>query len=96
MNDDSKNFQNWPLRGKYPYSEFFWSVFSLIRTEYGEMLVSLRKMLLKTDILSKNNFFLSESTKIDHAMVCLNNASFVHTNFAMHLEMCLDEQTNFI
>ena len=27
-----------PLREKYLYSELFWSVFSLIRTEYGEIL----------------------------------------------------------
>ena len=26
------------LRERCPYSEFFWSVFSLIRTEYGEIL----------------------------------------------------------
>ena len=25
------------LRKKYPYSELFWSVFSRIRTEYGEI-----------------------------------------------------------
>ena len=25
------------LRGKCPYSEFFWSLFSRIRTEYGEI-----------------------------------------------------------
>ena len=25
------------LREKCPYSEFFWSLFSLIRTEYGEI-----------------------------------------------------------
>ena len=30
------------LREKCPYSEFFWSVFSRIRTEYGQMLVSFR------------------------------------------------------
>ena len=30
------------LRKKYSYLEFFWSVFSRIRTEYGEMGVSLR------------------------------------------------------
>ena len=28
------------LRKKYPYSELFWSAFSRIRTEYGE--ISLR------------------------------------------------------
>ena len=27
-----------PLREKCPYSQFFWSVFSLIRIEYGEIL----------------------------------------------------------
>ena len=26
------------LRGKLPYSEFFWSVFSRIQIEYGELL----------------------------------------------------------
>ena len=26
-----------PLRKKCPYSEFFWSLFSRIRTEYGEI-----------------------------------------------------------
>ena len=29
--------ENISLREKCPYSEFFWSVFSLIRTEYGEI-----------------------------------------------------------
>ena len=27
-----------PLRKKCPYSEFFWSAFSRIRTEYGDLL----------------------------------------------------------
>ena len=27
----------WTLREKCPYSELFWSIFSLIRTEYGEI-----------------------------------------------------------
>ena len=29
------------MREKCPYSEFFWSVFSRIRTEYGEILRTL-------------------------------------------------------
>ena len=34
-----KNFPLlFPLREKFPYSELFWSVFSLIWTEYGEIL----------------------------------------------------------
>ena len=30
-----------PLREKCPYSEFFWSIFSRIWTEYGEILRSV-------------------------------------------------------
>ena len=32
------NLKNYTLREKCPYSEFLWSVFSRIRTEYGEIL----------------------------------------------------------
>ena len=31
-------YARYPLRDKCPYSELFWSVFSRIRTEYGEIL----------------------------------------------------------
>ena len=31
-----KNMKTITLRKKCPYSEFFWSVFSHIQTEYGE------------------------------------------------------------
>ena len=31
-----------PLREKFPNTEFFWFLFSRIRTEYREILVSLR------------------------------------------------------
>ena len=30
--------QQWTLRKKFPYSEFFWSVFSRFRTAYGDLL----------------------------------------------------------
>ena len=33
----SPNTQSLTLREKYPYSELFWSEFSRIRTEYGEI-----------------------------------------------------------
>ena len=36
-------FEKTTLREKYPYSEFFWSVFSRIQTEYGYS-VRLREM----------------------------------------------------
>ena len=35
-NGSYKFFEN-PLREKFPYSEFFWSVYSRIWTEYGEI-----------------------------------------------------------
>ena len=35
---DSENFRDDTLREKCPYSEFFWSVFSRIWTDYGEIL----------------------------------------------------------
>ena len=34
---DSSVFPRYLLREKGPYSEFFWSVFSHIRTEYGDL-----------------------------------------------------------
>ena len=42
------------LRKKYPYSELFWSSFSLIRTEYGRM---------RTRITSKTDTFLAVREK---------------------------------
>ena len=33
---------------KFPYSEFFWSVFSLIRTEYGKILPKTEKLQIRT------------------------------------------------
>ena len=39
LNYVSLNLSFLPLREKCPYSQFFWSVFSRIRTEYGEILV---------------------------------------------------------
>ena len=33
-----KVMQRYSLRENYPYSELFWSAFSRIRTEYGQIL----------------------------------------------------------
>ena len=33
-----KNCKSLPLHEKYPYSEYIWSAFSRIETEYGEIL----------------------------------------------------------
>ena len=39
--NNNQNKDIW-LREKCPYSKLFWSTFSRIRTEYGEILISLR------------------------------------------------------
>ena len=38
ISDSCKNEDMMCCGEKYPYSEFFWSAFSCIRTEYGEIL----------------------------------------------------------
>ena len=45
-----------PLRQKCPYSEFFWSVFSRIRAEYGEIRsISLYSVLIRENTEEKNS-----------------------------------------
>ena len=44
------------LRKKCPYSGFFWSVFSCIRTEYGKILyISLYQVKIRENIDQKNS-----------------------------------------
>ena len=46
----------WTLREKCPYSEFFWSVFSHICTEYGEILrVSPYSVRMRENTDQKNS-----------------------------------------
>ena len=48
---------SYALREKYPYSEFFWSVFSRIRTEYGDLQINQKN--------SKYGYFLrSDATAL--------------------------------
>ena len=45
------------LREKCPYSEFFWPVFSRIRTEYGELLcISLYSVRMREDTDQKTSY----------------------------------------
>ena len=37
-------FTGYALRKKYPYSEFFWSAFSHIRTEYRDLLCKCQQI----------------------------------------------------
>ena len=43
------------LRKKCPYSELFWSVFSRIRTEYGEILCSSPYSVRMRENMDQNN-----------------------------------------
>ena len=55
------------LRKKYPYSEFFWSVFSRIRTEYEEILrISLYSIRMQENTGHKNSEYgnFSRSVKV--------------------------------
>ena len=46
------------LRKKCPYSEFFWSLFSHIRTDYGEILrISPYSVLMRENTDQKNSVF---------------------------------------
>ena len=42
-----KDVEWWPLREKCPYSEFFWSAFSRIRTEYGTEKLLIRTLFMQ-------------------------------------------------
>ena len=58
FNDTSflEDLQNSTLREKCPYSEFFWSVFSCIRTEYGEILcISPHSIQMRENADQKNS-----------------------------------------
>ena len=47
------------LRKKCPYLEFFWSVFSRIRTEYGKVLrISLHSVRIREYTDQKNSEFI--------------------------------------
>ena len=44
------------LREKYPYLEFFWSLFSRIWTEYGDLLCKCPNSLKMRENLDEKNF----------------------------------------
>ena len=67
------------LREKCPYSEFFWSTFSHIRTEYGAIKLRIRTIFTKR-LSNKNNIkklrLVSKVTiKPIHYLVSLGNLS---------------------
>ena len=68
------------LRKKSPYSEFFWSVFSCIRTEYGEIRsifpYSVRMQENTDQKNSENRYFLRSAI----FLYLLSQASFMKTD----------------
>ena len=62
---------SYALREKYPYSEFFWSVFSRIRTEYGDLQIkspySVRMRENTDQKNSKYGYFL----RSDATVLCI-------------------------
>ena len=78
----------YPLREKCPYSEFFWVVFSFIRTDYGQMLrISPYLVWMKENTNQKNSdcghFSSSGHSTIISSLVCHINRSFVKRYFPL-------------
>ena len=68
------------LREKCPHLEFFWSAFSLIGTEYGEILrysVSLRIESECVKIRTRK----TPNMDTFHAVTCLKNIYILHPSF---------------
>ena len=54
--DKETHFMQYSLRKKCPYSELFWSVFSRIRTEFGEILRISPYSVQMRENADQNNF----------------------------------------
>ena len=54
--DKETSFMQYSLRKKCPYSELFWSVFSRIRTEFGEILRISPYSVQMRENADQNNF----------------------------------------
>ena len=54
------------LRKKWPYSKLFWSVFSLIRTEYGEIRSISPYIVRMREIGDKNNSEYGHFSRSDY------------------------------
>ena len=69
---DSSSLRN-TLRKKCPYSEFFWSVFSFIRTEYGDLLrkypCSIRMQEIRTRKTAKTDISHGVTAALKHLKV---------------------------
>ena len=74
------------LRKKCPYSKLFWSVFSRIRTEYGEILrissYSVRMRKIRTRITPNTNTFHAVTTLYSSRVVLKHYITFNFENFS--------------
>ena len=59
------------LREKYPYSELFWSVFSCIRTEYGEIRMQSKCRKIRTRITPNTDTFHAVRIFIGFPILCI-------------------------
>ena len=65
-----QQYRNHSLRKKCPYLELFWSVFSRIRTEYGEILCISSYSVRMRENMNQNNsecghFLRSDEDKVN-------------------------------
>ena len=68
-------FPFWVLRKKCPYSEFFWSAFSRIWTEYGEIFrVSPDSFRMRGNTDQKNSEHGHFSCSVEHLHVAESNS----------------------
>ena len=67
---------------KYPYSEFLWSVFSCIRTEYGEIQsISLNSVRMRENTEQENSVYghcHAMESKASDDLVQLSNSNSLH------------------
>ena len=70
----SQVFKSLTLREKCLYSEFFWLLFSRIRTEYGEILcISPCSVQMRENTDQKNSEYGNFLRSVDTVMIDLNN-----------------------
>ena len=86
------NWDGWyALRKKCPYSELFWSVFSRIRTEYGEILRISPYSVRMRENTDQNNSEYGPFSRSDAFQKC-----YYHTSLpgVYHKHLCLGKIIN--
>ena len=90
------NFSSGTLLEKWPYSEFFWSVFSRIRTEFGEMLsIFPYSVWIRENTDQKNSQYghFSRSRNVQYHLILLSKP---HSNKRWHFSRSGNVQYHLI